>query len=463
MGNVLQVFTNESFGEVRTINLNGECWFVGKDIAEKLGYTNPQKALRDHVDSEDKGVNEMVTPGGNQPIVVINESGMYSLIIKSKLPKAKEFKRWVTSEILPSLRKTGNYSTTQVQYDNIMPFTMEVTNGIQNTNYLMSNMSNYLISSESRIQEVKNQTEYTLNNIENKTNNVINILGLRKRNIVVITEQLKFRLSNLVSRDIKATDKLYKEVAKKYLLDYNALIWEDISVNKFEEICESIKGLSLTDIENILLKQSNNTKSTIKKLKPIVKNNTTKSNIENSSQDKNKTRKVVSKGKEYYYEPYKEIEYIPIEQRLGSKNINSQGLEMEIIAYRHCTDIDVKFTINKDIIKGTNYGNFKKGLISSKYHPTVRGVGYLGEGRFLVNYKNTSTTTKEYRTWVSKIHLCYGKGSEGSVTMCKEWHNYQTFAEWYDRERMGKNMYLKIKHNETEYNPTNCYLSKTPR
>ena len=95
--------------------IDGEPWFVGKDVAEALGYRNNRKALADHVDEEDKGVTKCDTPGGLQDLMVINESGMYSLILSSKLPSAKRFKRWVTSEVLPALRKTGNYNTNEKQ------------------------------------------------------------------------------------------------------------------------------------------------------------------------------------------------------------------------------------------------------------------------------------------------------------------------------------------------------------
>lgn len=107
----LEIFKNDEFGEIRGLEINGEPYVVGKDIAETLGYTNPQKALRDHVDEEDKGVNEMDTPGGKQKIIFINESGVYSLIMGSKLPNAKKFKRWVTHEVLPTIRKHGAYMT----------------------------------------------------------------------------------------------------------------------------------------------------------------------------------------------------------------------------------------------------------------------------------------------------------------------------------------------------------------
>lgn len=107
--NELQIFSNPEFGDIRTVDQNGEPWFVGKDVAAALGYGNPQKAIRDHVDEQDRGVNEMDTPGGKQPIAIINESGLYSLIFGSKLEGAVRFKRWVTSEVLPTLRKTGSY------------------------------------------------------------------------------------------------------------------------------------------------------------------------------------------------------------------------------------------------------------------------------------------------------------------------------------------------------------------
>lgn len=109
----IQVFENVDFGKVRIIELGGEPWFVGKDVAEILGYSNPQKAIRDHVDEEDRTVNESFTVNGTM-ITLINESGLYSLILSSKLPKAKEFKHWVTAEVIPSIRKTGRYAAPNV-------------------------------------------------------------------------------------------------------------------------------------------------------------------------------------------------------------------------------------------------------------------------------------------------------------------------------------------------------------
>lgn len=110
--NGIQIFKNPEFGNMRAITKDGEPWFVGKDVAEALGYGKGKSlanAVANHVDAEDKGVTEMMTPGGAQKMTIINESGLYSLILSSKLPTAKKFKHWVTSEVLPAIRKTGGY------------------------------------------------------------------------------------------------------------------------------------------------------------------------------------------------------------------------------------------------------------------------------------------------------------------------------------------------------------------
>lgn len=109
MKNSLVIYDNEKFGKIRGLIIDGNPYFVGKDVAQALGYTNSRKAIRDHVDIEDAREERIVTPSGTQATKLINESGLYSLILSSKLPTAKEFKRWVTSEVLPSIRKTGSY------------------------------------------------------------------------------------------------------------------------------------------------------------------------------------------------------------------------------------------------------------------------------------------------------------------------------------------------------------------
>lgn len=110
MNNNLEIFSNGEFGDVRVIMTSGCPWFVGKDVANILGYTNASKALTDHVDSEDKLNNDSLSSLGQRGGWLINESGLYSLILSSKLPRAKEFKHWVTSEVLPSIRRTGSYT-----------------------------------------------------------------------------------------------------------------------------------------------------------------------------------------------------------------------------------------------------------------------------------------------------------------------------------------------------------------
>lgn len=107
--NNIQIFKNKQFGEVRAIEINGEPWLVGKDVTEILGYQNASKALSDHVDEDDKLNNESLSSLGQRGGWLINESGLYSLILSSKLPQAKQFKKWVTAEVLPSIRKHGGY------------------------------------------------------------------------------------------------------------------------------------------------------------------------------------------------------------------------------------------------------------------------------------------------------------------------------------------------------------------
>ena len=113
MKNELKIFENKAFGKVRVIERNNEPWFVGKDVAEALGYSQPAKAIREHVKDTHKGVSEMDTPGGRQQIIIIDEAGLYTLVLRSKLPAAEAFQEWVVAEVIPSIRKTGSYSVNQ--------------------------------------------------------------------------------------------------------------------------------------------------------------------------------------------------------------------------------------------------------------------------------------------------------------------------------------------------------------
>ena len=132
MENKVQIFSSEEFGQIRAVKLKGEDYFVGKDIAESLGYSRPTKAVSDHVDSDD--IDEVPIQdsiGRMQRTPIVNESGVYALIFGSKLPSAKKFKRWVTSEVLPTIRKTGGYvANDDIFISTYLPFADDTTKSL---------------------------------------------------------------------------------------------------------------------------------------------------------------------------------------------------------------------------------------------------------------------------------------------------------------------------------------------
>lgn len=135
--NELQIFNSEEFGDIRTVTINNEPWFVGKDVAEALGYSEPRSAVSKKIDEADRGVAEMETPSGKQNMTIINESGLYALIFGSKLESAKRFKHWVTSEVLPAIRKTGGYQmpmTTDQKIQLLAQGNVELTEKIEKVN-----------------------------------------------------------------------------------------------------------------------------------------------------------------------------------------------------------------------------------------------------------------------------------------------------------------------------------------
>ncbi len=154
MNNELTIFKNPEFGEVRTLLINNEPYFVGKDVCEVLGYSNSRKAIKDHVDEEDVTKRDTLTKGGNQEVTFINESGLYSLVFGSKLDSAKKFKRWVTSEVLPAIRKTGSYSTVPQSYSQAL---RELATKVeQNEKLALENKKK-----EQIINELKPKADYT--------------------------------------------------------------------------------------------------------------------------------------------------------------------------------------------------------------------------------------------------------------------------------------------------------------
>ena len=140
--NEIQIFNNEEFGNIRTVNIDGEPWFVGKDVANALGYSNNRKAISDHVGEEDKrdGVTIRDSIGREQNPILINESGVYSLIFGSKLESAKRFKHWVTSEVLPTIRKTGGYHTVPQGKELLALAVLEAKKTIEEQNHKIKEM-----------------------------------------------------------------------------------------------------------------------------------------------------------------------------------------------------------------------------------------------------------------------------------------------------------------------------------
>ena len=205
----LKIFNNEEFGEIRLIEKDGQIYFVGKDIAEKLGYLNPQKAIRDHISNDDKLTERFVLSGQNRNITIINESGFYSLILSSKLPTAKQFKHWVTSEVLPSIRKTGGYS-------------------------LAHTISTDL--KESLKTDMEQMVEEYLREIETKCSEYYRPTVLEKCNI---SQYIKKRLG------IQKANEEYDLVKQRVLIKLNAKKWEDVDIetlkNSLNVVDESIR------------------------------------------------------------------------------------------------------------------------------------------------------------------------------------------------------------------------------
>ena len=164
----LQIFAFEGTDEIRTLLINDEPYFVGKDVADALGYKNTRDALSKHVDEEDKGVANRDTLGGKQDLTIINESGLYSLILKSKLPSAKKFKRWVTSEVLPTIRKHGMYATEDLLNN---PDLL-----IQVATQLKEERTNRLIA-EQRVNELQPKADYYDKILANKSLMTISVIA----------------------------------------------------------------------------------------------------------------------------------------------------------------------------------------------------------------------------------------------------------------------------------------------
>lgn len=172
----LQTFSNSEFGDVRVITKDGEPWFVGKDVAEVLGYKNTRQAISTNIMDDDRGVHSVDTPSSTQQMTIINESGLYSLILSSKLPSAKKFKHWVTSEVLPSIRKTGGYvdeNRSDLFLDTYLPFADDTTRTLFKSTLDVINSQNEMIRQKNQeISEKTEQIDYQTNVIHGLTKDI---------------------------------------------------------------------------------------------------------------------------------------------------------------------------------------------------------------------------------------------------------------------------------------------------
>lgn len=182
--NPMTIFHSEEFGEIKTLEVNGEPWFVGKDIAEKLGYADTSQAIRAHIDDEDISIKPLLLGGQTRNMTMINESGVYSLILRSNLPRAKNFKRWVTSVIIPSVRKNGLYAADEL---------------LNNPNMLIQVASKLKLEREARLkaEEERNlllhhDKLFTTTEIAKE----INFTSALKLNLLLEQMQIQYRCNN---------------------------------------------------------------------------------------------------------------------------------------------------------------------------------------------------------------------------------------------------------------------------
>ena len=255
MENRMQIFQNEEFGRIRTfVTEDGVPWFVGKDVAEVLGYTNPSKALSDHVDTEDKLNNETLLSLGQRGGWLINESGLYSLILSSKLPQAKNFKRWVTSEVLPTIRKTGGYVNNDELFINTyLPFADDTTKSLFKGTLETVRKQNEVIAEQKKT-------------IEHKEDVIIGLVDeidlAQKRQVLV--RVVKYKTKNYRER----WNELYKQFEMKYHIDLkrrfntynennkpklkNKLDYIDKVLNKIPELYEIACKLYENDVKELV-------------------------------------------------------------------------------------------------------------------------------------------------------------------------------------------------------------------
>nr|DAM84027.1 MAG TPA: repressor domain protein [Bacteriophage sp.] len=215
----LQIFSNSEFGEIRTITKDNETYFVGKDVAKALGFTNPRDAIATHVFDEDKGVDTIDTLGGKQSMTVINESGVYALVFGNRLESAKRFKHWVTSEVLPSIRKTGSYSkplTTSEQIRLLAQGNTELTERVDKVEDKIISIEEETPLYGCEIEEVqKHVRKKGIEVLGGKDSNAYKDGGIRGSVYSDIYKQLKREFGCVAT---------YKSIKRKYLADVHEFI-----------------------------------------------------------------------------------------------------------------------------------------------------------------------------------------------------------------------------------------------
>lgn len=236
MNNQLMNFENVELGKVRVLERDGEPWFVAKDVAEILGYAKPRNAIATHVDEDDKKDAPIQGDlGGTQNMVIINESGLYSLILKSKLDSAKKFKRWVTKDVLPSLRQHGTYSIqTNKVNDNV-------------ANLVQSTMTAILPVITEQMAKVVIETKEAVNNMagllhdqseiyDADRENLKDLIGFRSVNTTRMCNTVKEKLNEKLGKRIRANDREYLKVKKEIFKEFEVIKWEDIPVEKYNSV-----------------------------------------------------------------------------------------------------------------------------------------------------------------------------------------------------------------------------------
>lgn len=220
--NDVQIFSNEEFGSIRTVVINNEPWFVGKDVAVALGYGKGKSlnnAVATHVDDEDKGVTEMMTPGGKQNLIIINESGLYSLILSSKLPSAKKFKRWITAEVLPAIRKTGSYSMAMTDEEKIQL----IAKGNIKLNERIDKVENKISMLENDVPLYGCEIEEVQKHINRR---VVRLLGEKSSNAYK-DKSIRASVFSDIYRQLKreyGCISTYKSIRRKYIADVHDFI-----------------------------------------------------------------------------------------------------------------------------------------------------------------------------------------------------------------------------------------------